>query len=85
MIGRSYNGTLANGVAATGVEGLTTIVPIAAISLWYDYSRMGGIRAQHATTRRRSPTRHRPATAGDLCAPIARRAMTPPTATRTAT
>ena len=40
---RSYNGTLPNAVAATGVEGLTTIVPIAAISSWYDYSRMGGI------------------------------------------
>jgi X-Pro dipeptidyl-peptidase len=44
MIGKSYDGTLANGVAATGVEGLTTIVPISAISEWYDYSRMGGIR-----------------------------------------
>ncbi|MDA0164477.1 hypothetical protein OM076_29675 [Solirubrobacter ginsenosidimutans] len=43
MIGRSYNGTLPNAVAATGVEGLTTIVPISAISSWYDYSRMGGI------------------------------------------
>ncbi len=43
MIGRSYNGTLPNAVAATGVDGLTTIVPIAAISSWYDYSRMGGI------------------------------------------
>jgi X-Pro dipeptidyl-peptidase len=44
MIGKSYDGTLTNGVAATGVEGLTTIVPISAISDWYDYSRMGGIR-----------------------------------------
>jgi X-Pro dipeptidyl-peptidase len=43
LIGRSYNGTLPNGVAATGVEGLTTIVPISAISSWYDYSRMGGV------------------------------------------
>src|SRR4051812_25770905 len=43
MIGRSYNGTLPNAVAATGVEGLTTIVPISAISSWYDYSRMGGV------------------------------------------
>lgn len=39
MIGKSYDGTLANGVAATGVEGLETIVPISAISSWYDYSR----------------------------------------------
>jgi X-Pro dipeptidyl-peptidase len=43
MIGKSYDGTLANGVAATGVEGLKTIVPIAAISSWYDYYRYGGI------------------------------------------
>ncbi|MEL3950650.1 MULTISPECIES: Xaa-Pro dipeptidyl-peptidase [Streptomyces] len=37
MIGKSYDGTVANGVAATGVEGLETIVPIGAISSWYDY------------------------------------------------
>ncbi|MFF9336495.1 Xaa-Pro dipeptidyl-peptidase [Streptomyces albogriseolus] len=37
MIGKSWDGTIANGVAATGVEGLKTIVPIAAISTWYDY------------------------------------------------
>ncbi|WP_433013708.1 Xaa-Pro dipeptidyl-peptidase [Kribbella sp. CA-294648] len=43
MIGKSYDGTLANGVAATGVEGLKTIVPISAISSWYDYSRSGGV------------------------------------------
>jgi X-Pro dipeptidyl-peptidase len=42
MIGKSYDGTLANGVAATGVQGLETIVPISAISSWYDYSRMNG-------------------------------------------
>src|SRR5690606_13426743 len=35
---------LANGVAATGVVGLSTIVPISAISDWYGYSRTGGIR-----------------------------------------
>jgi X-Pro dipeptidyl-peptidase len=39
MIGKSYDGTLANGVAASGVEGLKTIVPIGAISSWYDYNR----------------------------------------------
>ena len=44
MIGKSYDGTLANGVAATGVDGLATIVPISAISQWYEYSRTGGIR-----------------------------------------
>jgi X-Pro dipeptidyl-peptidase len=37
MIGKSWDGTIANGVAATGVEGLRTVVPISAISSWYDY------------------------------------------------
>ncbi|MDI5971923.1 Xaa-Pro dipeptidyl-peptidase [Streptomyces sp. SL13] len=37
MIGKSWDGTIANGVAATGVEGLKTIVPISSISSWYDY------------------------------------------------
>ena len=43
MIGKSYDGTVANGVAATGVEGLRTIVPIGAISSWYDYYRSDGV------------------------------------------
>ncbi|WP_019816428.1 Xaa-Pro dipeptidyl-peptidase [Saccharomonospora saliphila] len=42
MMGVSYNGTLPNAVASTGVEGLETIVPIAAISNWYDYYRENG-------------------------------------------
>lgn len=42
MIGVSYNGTLPNGVATIGVEGLKTIIPIAAISNWYDYYRANG-------------------------------------------
>ncbi|WP_433379788.1 Xaa-Pro dipeptidyl-peptidase [Streptosporangium sp. CA-115845] len=42
MIGVSYNGTLPNAVAATGVKGLKAIVPIAAISSWYDYYRANG-------------------------------------------
>ncbi|MDT7728975.1 MAG: X-Pro dipeptidyl-peptidase [Actinomycetota bacterium] len=42
MMGVSYNGTLPNAVASTGVEGLETIVPIAAISSWYDYYRNDG-------------------------------------------
>jgi X-Pro dipeptidyl-peptidase len=42
MIGVSYDGTLPNAVAATGVQGLDTIVPIAAISSWYDYYRADG-------------------------------------------
>ncbi len=48
MIGKSYDGTLANGVAATGVDGLKTIVPIAAISSWYDYNRyQGAVKSRH--------------------------------------
>ncbi|WP_040405681.1 Xaa-Pro dipeptidyl-peptidase [Amycolatopsis nigrescens] len=43
MIGKSWDGTVANGVAATGVDGLRTIVPIAAISSWYDYYRSDGV------------------------------------------
>jgi X-Pro dipeptidyl-peptidase len=43
MIGVSWDGTIANSVAATGVEGLETIVPVAAISSWYDYTRGNGI------------------------------------------
>jgi X-Pro dipeptidyl-peptidase len=42
LIGVSYVGTLATGVAVTGVEGLRTIVPIAAISNWYNYFRANG-------------------------------------------
>ncbi|MGS2617167.1 Xaa-Pro dipeptidyl-peptidase [Micromonospora sp. LZ34] len=43
MTGVSYNGTLPNQVATTGVEGLRTIVPVAAISSWYDYYRANGL------------------------------------------
>ncbi|MDQ0270495.1 Xaa-Pro dipeptidyl-peptidase [Cytobacillus purgationiresistens] len=43
MIGKSYDGTIAQGAAATGVEGLETIVPIGAISSWYYYYRYEGI------------------------------------------
>ena len=43
MIGKPYDGTLANGAASTGVEGLSTIVPISAISSWYDYTRSNGV------------------------------------------
>ncbi len=43
MIGVSYNGTLPTMVATTGVEGLKAIVPIAAISNWYNYYRANGL------------------------------------------
>ncbi|WP_371812804.1 CocE/NonD family hydrolase [Saccharopolyspora sp. ASAGF58] len=38
MIGKSYDGTIANGVG-----GLRTIVAIVAISSWYDYYRSDGV------------------------------------------
>jgi predicted acyl esterase len=43
MIGTSYNGTLPIAAASTGVEGLEAIVPISAISDWYDYYRANGM------------------------------------------
>ena len=43
MIGISYNGTLPQQVATTGIKGLETIVPISAISSWYDYYRANGL------------------------------------------
>lgn len=43
MIGTSYDGTLANQAAATGVRGLKAIVPISAISSWYSYYRHDGL------------------------------------------
>jgi X-Pro dipeptidyl-peptidase len=49
MTGVSYNGTLPNMVATTGVDGLRTIVPVSAISSWYDYYRANGlVRAPHS-------------------------------------
>lgn len=43
MIGKSWDASIANGVAATGVAGLETIVPIAGISSWYGYERFNGV------------------------------------------
>lgn len=43
MSGKSYLGTLCIGVATTGVEGLKTIIPEAAISNWYAYDRYNGL------------------------------------------
>ncbi len=48
MIGKSYDGSVANGTASTGVPGLTTIVPIAAISRWYDYHLNNGVQYLNA-------------------------------------
>ena len=43
MTGTSYDGTLPIMVATTGVEGLKAIIPVAAISSWYDYYRANGL------------------------------------------
>jgi X-Pro dipeptidyl-peptidase len=42
MIGKSWDGTIAEGAASTGVTGLKTIVAESAISSWYNYFRMNG-------------------------------------------
>ena len=44
MIGGSYNGTTATATAVSNPPHLTTIVPEAAISRWYEYAFSGGIR-----------------------------------------
>jgi predicted acyl esterase len=51
MMGTSYNGTIPIAAATTGVEGLAAIVPVAAISDWYDYYRANGlVRAPHSAS-----------------------------------
>jgi X-Pro dipeptidyl-peptidase len=74
MIGKSYDGTLTNGVAATGVAGLKTIIPISAISDWYQYSRMGGQRLSSAGT-------HYPANLSNTITNSDRRTLCAPTRT----
>jgi X-Pro dipeptidyl-peptidase len=43
MTGRSYAGTTQFGLATTGVAGLKTIVPVAGIASWYEYSCSQGM------------------------------------------
>ena len=43
MTGRSYAGTTQFGLATTGVKGLETIVPVAGIASWYEYTNSQGI------------------------------------------
>ena len=43
MTGRSYAGTTQFGLATTGVVGLETIVPVAGIASWYEYTNSQGI------------------------------------------
>lgn len=42
MTGRSYAGTTQFGLATTGVAGLETIVPVAGIASWYEYTNSQG-------------------------------------------
>ena len=81
MIGKSYDGTFANGVAATGVEGLTTIVPISAISALVRLLAHGRRPPQHATTR---SSLANSITGVNVDASRARSASDPPATTRTA-
>lgn len=43
MSAKSYLGTMCIGVAATGVDGLKTIIPEAGIVNWYEYYRYNGL------------------------------------------
>ena len=43
MTGRSYAGTMAFGVATTGVAGLETVVPVGGIGSWYEYTNCQGV------------------------------------------
>lgn len=43
MIGKSWDATIANAVATTGIPGLRTVVDISGISSWYDYERFNGV------------------------------------------
>jgi predicted acyl esterase len=51
MMGTSYNGTIPEAAATSGVQGLDAIVPISAISDWYNYYRANGaVRAPNSQT-----------------------------------
>ena len=41
--GLSYLGTMSNGLASTGVDGLEVIIAEAGISSWYNYYRENGL------------------------------------------
>ena len=49
MTGRSYAGTTQFGLATTGVKGLKTIVPVAGIASWYEYTNSQGISTRSST------------------------------------
>lgn len=50
MTGRSYAGTTQFALATTGVEGLETIVPVAGIASWYEYTNSQGISTRGGVT-----------------------------------
>ena len=50
MTGRSYAGTTQFGLATTGVKGLKTIVPVAGIASWYEYTNCQGVVGSSAYT-----------------------------------
>jgi X-Pro dipeptidyl-peptidase len=74
LIGKSFDGTHANGAAATGVEGLRTIVPISAISSWYKYYRINGLRFTNTISGLSNTVTH--PTRRDQCAPLRQRLAT---------
>ncbi|WP_169792023.1 CocE/NonD family hydrolase [Jiangella muralis] len=69
MIGKSADGTVANGVAALGVEGLRTIVPIGAVSSYYHQHNANGAWGGYAPLRSGPPNLLTPK-AYELCEPF---------------
>jgi X-Pro dipeptidyl-peptidase len=70
MIGKSWDGTITQGVAATGVEGLRTIVPISAISSWYDWFRSDGVSFRSFGTPTSLASGHENTNARSRCAAV---------------
>jgi X-Pro dipeptidyl-peptidase len=70
MIGKSWDGSIANGVAATGIDGLKTIVPIAAISSWYDWFRSDGVSFTGFGTPTSLGSRFENSNASSRCGPV---------------
>ncbi|QZY30583.1 CocE/NonD family hydrolase [Nocardioides coralli] len=81
MIGVSYNGTLPQATATSGVEGLDAVVGVSAISSWYDYYRSqgmvrapGGYQGEDADVLARAVlTRNRPGRCREEIASLRRR------------
>ncbi len=49
MVGKSYDGTIANAAISMGLPGLRTVVPNGGISRWYDYMFNHGVQYQGNT------------------------------------